>query len=382
MVPRSCPVSRLASLLLIAVAITFIPYANGQQSLPNHLSKRVVADYGYWSKFQNPSYSAAQIPYQMLTHINHDGVTFDASGNLQVPPSFIEPELLSQSHALGVKVLLLLGGDFSGLETSGQPAVDKLIENIVAFEKEFGYDGVDLDWEYPTTTTDTALLGSLLAGLRLADPNYVLSFDAAPWGGAAYSSPKIKQSLSYVNVMMYDCAGPWTAHGQLNSMIFWDERDPAPYECQPGGSVDGAANIFLQGLPPAQINMGTPFYGYYYDNIHQLFGLCPNSAWTPDGYCDNMVYPGNYGPNFKPIINKDGWQTYRDPIAMVPYMLRTDGHDGYITYDDPISTYMRVWYSDWVRGLGGTFMWSLDADYDGHSQDLLNAMYSASVAGH
>jgi hypothetical protein len=26
-------------------------------------------------------------------------------------------------------------------------------------------------------------------------------------------------------------------------------------------------------------------------------------------------------------------------------------------------------------------MWSLDADYDGHSQDLLDAMYEASLSG-
>jgi hypothetical protein len=30
--------------------------------------------------------------------------------------------------------------------------------------------------------------------------------------------------------------------------------------------------------------------------------------------------------------------------------------------------------------MGGTFMWSLDADYDGHSQDLLDAMYQASLS--
>jgi GH18 family chitinase len=61
-------------------------------------------------------------------------------------------------------------------------------------------------------------------------------------------------------------------------------------------------------------------------------------------------------------------------------MLRVDGSDGYITYDDAFSTYYRVWYSDWQRGLGGSFMWSLDADYDGQSQDLMDAMYNASVS--
>ena len=61
-------------------------------------------------------------------------------------------------------------------------------------------------------------------------------------------------------------------------------------------------------------------------------------------------------------------------------MLRADGRPGFITYDDPFSTYYRIWYSVWKRHLGGSFMWSLDADYDGHSQDLLTAMYRATIS--
>ena len=95
---------------------------------------------------------------------------------------------------------------------------------------------------------------------------------------------------------------------------------------------------------------------------------------------DNAVTTGNYGTSYKQLINKRGWHTVRDPFALVPYMLKDNGSDGYITYDDATSTYYRVWYSDWVRNLGGTFMWSLDADYDGHSQDLMDAMYNASVS--
>lgn len=47
---------------------------------------------------------------------------------------------------------------------------------------------------------------------------------------------------------------------------------------------------------------------------------------------------------------------------------------GFVTYDDPESTYFRVLYSDYVQGLGGTFLLALDEDYDGTSQDLLNAI--------
>jgi chitinase len=370
-------ISRHARLLTcFAFAAASLSAALAADSLPNHLAKRVVADYGYWSKYQTPPYGANQIPYQKLTHINHAGVGFDSTGTLSVPSGFIEPELNNQAHAAGVKVMLLLGGDFLGLEASG--AGPTLIDNIAAFEKQYAYDGVDIDWEYPESNGDRAFLVELMSRLRKSNPTYVLSIDAAPWGGSGYDLNHLKLSLDYVNIMMYDCAGPWTAHGQLNSAIFWDNRDPAPYECQPGGDVDGAANIFLKQVPAKQLNMGTPFYGYVYTNINQLFGLCPNSKWTQDQACDNTVFSGNYGTGFKPIINKNGWYTQYDPIALVPYMLRADGSRGYITYDDAFSTYFRVWYSDWQRGFGGTFMWSLDADYDGHSQDLLDAMYSAS----
>jgi len=376
--PSSSPAIRPLYLFLMVAAL--LSNVHAQDVLPNHLSKRVVGDYGYWSKYEDPPYGAAQIPYHKLTHINHAGVSFDAYGSLSVPQGFIEPELNNSAHAAGVKVLLLLGGNFNGLELTG--AVQTLVDNIAAMEKQYAYDGVDIDWEYPETSRDRSFLVELMNKLRQSNPDCVLSIDAAPWGGYGYDLKHLQPSLDYVNVMMFDCAGPWTAYGQLNSPIFWDLRDPAPWECQPGGSVHDTADIFLHQVPAQQLNIGTPFYGYYYHNISKEFGLCPNSAWTEDQACDYEVLTGNYGTTFKPLINKNGWRTYYDAVAMVPYMLRVDGSNGYITYDDAFSTYFRVWYSDWQRGLGGTFMWSLDADYDGHSQDLLDAMYSASLGKH
>jgi chitinase len=377
MVSRFMQVARITSVLVIAVSMSFVSRAGAQKSLPNGLTKRVVADYGYWSKYQTPAYGAAQIPYHEMTHINHAGVGFDSSGALSVPDGFIEPELNNMAHAAGVKVMLLLGGDFPGLEASGMKKT--LVANVAAFEKQYGYDGVDLDWEYPESAGDRFFLAELCAQLRASNPNYVLSIDAAPWGGYGYDLHAFNTSLDYVNIMMYDCAGPWTQYGQLNSPIFWDQHDPAPWECQPGGSAFNTANLFLTLMPASKLNLGTPFYGYKYLNINKEFGICPNSAWTPDGACDNAVTSAGYA-GYKPMINKQGWHTTRDPIALVPYMLKDDGSDGYVTYDDATSTYYRVWYADWVRGFGGTFLWSLDADYDGHSQDLMDAMYSASLS--
>jgi chitinase len=377
---RSRCLQRSVMFIFVGLLAVAMPSIRAQAQYANGLTKRIVGDYGYWSQTQTPAYGHAQIPFKKLTHINHAGVSFDATGSLTVPDGFHEPELNNLAHADGVKVLLLLGGDFNGLETSGE--LNRLVDNIRAFEETFHYDGLDIDWEYPETFQDAQFLVTLMKALRKSNPDYTLSIDVAPWGGTGYDIKTLKLTTDYFNIMMYDCAGPWTAHGQLNSPIFWDYHDPANYECEPGGSAREAARIFLSQAPASQLNMGTPFYGYYYTQVTELFGLCPSAASTPDGECDdNWVQSPNYAPWIKEQINQNGWETHYDPIAYVPYMLRKDGSGGFITYDDYFSTYFRTWYSDWQLNLGGMFMWSLDADYDGHSQDLLEAMYAGTVTG-
>lgn len=369
----------LAGLLLSLPAKAQSPA--GETGAASTLSKRLVGDYGYWSKYQDPPYAAKQIPYGKLTHINHAGVGLNADGTLSVPDGFLEPALLRKAHKAGVKVLLLLGGDFTGLETPG--VLDLAVGNLWTLISEKGYDGLDIDWEYPETGRDRKTFFALMAALRAAfpSPNYTISADIPPWGGWAYDLKNVEPLIDYYNIMMYDCAGPWTDDAQLNSQIFWDHHDPEPWECEPGGSAEQAIDIFVNGhgIASEKLNMGTPFYGYYYTNVRQLWGVCPNAAHTTDGDCDNAVVAENYGTFIKQRINQHGWETFYDPIALVPYMIRANGGPGFITYDDAFSTYYRTWYSDWQRGLGGTFMWSLDADYDGQSQDLLDAEYSGSL---
>ena len=362
----------LTSLVCLALLCASFSFAQNSSKTP---SKRLIADYGYWSRTQTPPYSADQIPFKMLSHINHAGVNFNADGSLTVPDGFLEPALIKKAHAAGVKVILLLGGDFTGMETTAG-GMSTLVKNLESFISQHDYDGVDIDWEYPSSTLDESTFFNLMSALRKAfpSPHYFLSADVAPWGGTGYDFPQVTPLVDYFNIMTYDCAGPWTDDGQLNSPIFPDPNNPEPYECEPGGSVKEAIDIYLQSnVPLAKMNIGTPFYGYFYKNVSTLFGPCKN--------CDNSVLSENYGTFIKQRINAKGWRTSYDPYAFVPYMLRTDGKPGYITYDDSFSTYYRVWYSLWQRGAGGTFMWSLDADYDGTSQDLLDAMYGATLAG-
>ena len=368
---------RLQAFFLTALLLAALPLH--AQTTKKKLVKRVVADYTAGSKFLSPPYDVAQIPFPKLTHIIHAGIPWNADGSLSYDPSFVEPDLIQRAHNNGVKVMLLTGGDFAAAEND--PAIlDTVIANLTDFVTTNDYDGIDVDWEFPSSEQDREFFAELMDRLRraLPSPRYQLSLDVAPWNVGFYPFKRMVPFVDFFNLMVYDCAGPWTSQGHLNSPIFWDTHDPNLWECEPGASDQQAIDMYLQQIPPKQINLGTPFYGYDYTNINHIFGVCPNASSTPDGDCDDAVVTMNYGPNIKKLINQDGWVRRYDPIALVPYLVRKDGSPGFITYDDATSTYMRVWYADWARGLGGTFMWSLDADYDGHTQDLLDAMYRAS----
>ena len=378
---QSRPLFHLALALCVAVLAGLSASAQAEDD-HHRIPKRIVADYTSGSKFLNPPYDVAQIPFHKLTHIIHAGVPWNSDGSLSIENGFVEPDLIRKAHEHGVKVMLLSGGDFGAIEASPQ-VFDTVLANLKQFVTENDYDGIDIDWEFPSNATDRAFFVTLMRRLRetFPSPRYTLSADLAPWNGDFYDTKKLKDYATFFNLMVYDCAGPWTSSAHLNSPIFWDNRDPQPEECEPGASDQQAAELFLKTIPAKQINIGTPFYGYYYTNVTGLFGFCPNALTTPDGFCDDTVLTMNYGPNIKQLINKQGWHREYDPFALVPYLVRADGSPGFITYDDAFSTYARVHYADWDLGLGGTFMWSLDADYDGHSQDLLDAMYRATVDG-
>src|SRR5208282_1907399 len=193
-----------ASLASYAVASFFLLLSMGAginaqtASTSTTLTKRLIGDYGYWSRTQTPPYSSDQIPFNKLTHINHAGVSFNANGSLVVPSGFLEKALLDKAHNHGVKVMLLLGGDFNGMETTAG-GLSAFLVNVLAFIKEYGYDGVDLDWEYPASSQDAAFFDSMLLGLRSVLPThqYIISADVAPWGGSGYDFPVTKFIVDY-----------------------------------------------------------------------------------------------------------------------------------------------------------------------------------------
>lgn len=150
----------------------------------------------------------------------------------------------------------------------------------------------------------------------------------------------------------------------MNSPLLQDPADPIQ-----SGTVKTSMDLYadIYGVPLAQLNIGTPFYGYEFDGVNALWAAC--------GTCSSTNQQ-NYGDYIKPLMHSSAWQKESDKAARAPYMVNS-ALPAFITYDNVSSTSSKTSYIRKHRGFGGVFMWELSADYDGKSQNLMDAMYKA-----
>jgi chitinase len=364
---------------LLATAIFLLGNFSVSAQTATSSSKRLLGYYPEWSKYNTPPYSPAQIPYAKLTHIAHAFVLLSAKadGTLQVPAGMIEPALISKAHAAGVKVLVSIGGG-DGIQgprfntmAASESSRQTFVKTVRNFLIKHGYDGVDIDWEVPNAA-DRANCNTLMQELRNGLPSpwlISMAVTADPRNyGQGLDIPALAPILDFMNVMTYDYYGTWSGATGHVSPLFQNPADPSQ-----AGSVKTSMDLYANqyGVAVAKLNIGTPFYGYEWDGTDQLWAQCSTCPSSSQ----------NYAPYIKGLVNQQGWTRNFDSVGAAPYLTNRNitglNVPGFITYDDETTTWRKTYYVMKKRGFGGVFMWELSADYDGHSQSLLDAMYSA-----
>jgi chitinase len=340
-------------------------------------NKRLLAYYEFSDKFNTPPYNAETIPYHQLTHIVHSniGPANKADGSLAIPNGFLEPALISRAHAAGVKVELCVSGPaYVFVVINANPtARANFAQNIANFAIANGYDGIDFDYEVPYSQLQADNFTLLIAAVRDLMPKgqYLISaaVSSTPGGYGVYDFPGMTPLLDFYNVMTYDYHGAWTNHSGHNSPLYLSPLDPGQE-----GSLDTTTNEYLTtyAVPAEQINLGTAFYGYAFD-VSNLWTFCQGQQ-----LCGNAGAPTVIYSQAEQLIKSGAWSQNYDDLADAPYLLDATGQTfGFITYDNPESTSKKVSYALSQRHLGGVFMWELSQDYNGATQPLMNAMYSA-----
>lgn len=369
---------------------------------PEPAGKRLVGYFVEWGIYQR-NYHVANIPGDKLTHINYafakvspDGTVglFDAFAAIDkaYPGDKWEPATtlrgnfnqllaLKKKHP-HLKTLISLGGwtlsgPFSDV-ASRAATRSTCARSAAAFVAKYGFDGVDVDWEYPVggglagnkvRPEDKANYPLLLAELRKeldaqgkTDGKRYLLTIAAPAGPkniANFDLAALTPLLDWYNLMTYDFHGGWDKTTGFNAPLFGDPNDPRDAATRTSFNVAAAVRAYRAGGVPAdKIVVGVPFYGRGWSGVkdanHGLYqaatGPLPRGSWEA-GVFDWKDLRANY------VGKLPG---HRHPATRVPWLF--DPQTGVmISYDDAESTQAKANYIA-AQKLGGAMVWELSGD--------------------
>lgn len=339
-----------------------LPVVQAAHASTNAGSRRVVGYFPLWDR--NSGYGPNNVDWSIVNTIAHFSLTPAADGSIVVPDwgPFPDGDLIARSHAAGASVVLVIGGD-DAAATAGFAALAanpgaraSFVRNLRTIVEKNGYDGVDLDWEFPNSAADranyTALVSEVRAGLGWGR-TLSITGPATDWWGQWFDLNAIVPNLDWVGAMTYALSGPsWSQHADHSSALYSSSDGEA--------SMDATTNYYLgRGVPAEKLLVGLPFYGERFDDataLHQLLGGRDGGA---------IDYP-----DVTKLVN-NGWTEQRDPVAQVPYLVRAGGA-GIISFDDAASIQAKCDYVN-AAGIGGAIIWHLGKDMSGGSQPLLEA---------
>ncbi|MGW7412135.1 glycosyl hydrolase family 18 protein [Streptomyces sp. NPDC054863] len=348
---------------------------SGREWVGNNRTRRVIGYFTGWRAGTNgdPKYLVSNIPWSKVTHINYafakvendridigdpgdpknpaTGMTWPGEknamdGSLPYKGHFNLLNTYKKKHP-AVKTLISVGGwaDTRNLYTMSthadgsvnQAGIDTFADSVTDFLDRYGFNGVDIDFEYPTALPHTgnpkdwevsnprrkglqkgynALMKTLREKLDKAGTDkgrYYQLTSAGSSSGYLVRGQDAGQALQYqdfVNVMSYDLHGSWNKYVGPQAPLYDDGRDneladAGIYNDQAANTkdfqkhgyfnTDWAYHYYRGALPPGRINLGIPYYSRGWRDVQGgTDGLWGTAAMPDQSQCPQGT--GGRGP--------------------------------------------------------------------------------------
>ncbi|KAK4644120.1 Chitinase 4 [Podospora bellae-mahoneyi] len=335
------------------------------------------------------NYQPAQLPASQITHVLYSFANLRPDGEVYLSDTYADLDkhypgdswsepgrnvygcvkqlfLLKKSNR-HMKVLLSIGGwtySTNFASAASTPASRaRFADSAVRLLADLGFDGLDIDWEYPASSGEAANYVLLLQAVRSALDSYsathasnyhFLLTIASPAGPTHYNTMQLRSMANYLdffNLMAYDYAGSWDFRAGHQANLYHTNDTATPY------STERAVSDYISAdIPASKIVLGMPIYGRAFTNTN---GLGQAYSGVGGGSWENGVW------DYKDLP-KPGAQVVYDAAASATYSYDPAKRE-LISFDTAEMIQRKVAYLK-QRGLGGSMFWEASADRtDGQS---------------
>ncbi|KAF7554596.1 hypothetical protein G7Z17_g2800 [Cylindrodendrum hubeiense] len=349
------------------------------------VQKKIIAYWEGWNENKPCGHMRPnEIPVYDITHLifSFGFITpgdFRITNMPDVRPELFEEVTMLKNRNPDLQVLIALGGwthndpgkwqtvfsDLASTEANRQ----KFITNLLGFLNQYGFDGVDFDWEYPgaddrggqdgDSKNYVKLLKELRAAIRSRGQSYLITYTAPSsyWYLKHFDINGMSSHVDWINLMSYDLHGIWDRDNPIGNKILGHTNLT---------EIDLALDLFWRnGISPSDLVLGIGFYG-------RSFKLSDPTCWKPGcrfkdpgdkGECTDTAGFLSY-QEIMDIVKSSGVKPTYDEEAKVNYMVY--GQNNWISYDDKNTFSDKVDFAN-ERGLSGLMIWAIDLDDTKHS---------------